>query len=45
MEAWNKLIKIANLKGKYKYREKFNFTYSPQLKAINFKRKEIKKKK
>jgi hypothetical protein len=38
-EPWNKLIKIANLKGKYKYREKFNYTYSAQLKALNFKRK------
>jgi glutamate/tyrosine decarboxylase-like PLP-dependent enzyme len=44
-ELWSKLIKLAMLKGKYKYREKFNFTLSPQLKALCFKRKETKKKK
>ena len=33
------------LKGKYKYRQKFNFIYSAQLKALNYKRKEYKKKK
>ena len=36
---WDKLTKIAMLKGKYKYREKFNFLYSAQLKALNYKRK------
>jgi len=38
-EAWAKLIKIAQLKGKYKYREKFNFMASPQMKVLALKRK------
>lgn len=38
-EVWTKLIKVASLKGKYKYREKFNFMHSPQLKAIHYKKK------
>jgi hypothetical protein len=37
--AWEKLTKLALLKGKYKYREKFNFIYSVQLKALDYKRK------
>jgi|688.fasta_scaffold668787_2 hypothetical protein len=44
-EIWNKLVKLALLKGKYRYREKFNYNLSAQLKALNFKRKEPKKKK
>ena len=36
---WEKLTKLAMLKGKYKYREKFNFIYSAQLRALTYKRK------
>lgn len=42
---WDKLKKLASLKGKYKYREKFNFLYSAQLKGLDYKRKEHKKRK
>jgi hypothetical protein len=38
-ELWNKLIKLAQLKGKYKFREKFNVQYSAQLKSLGYKRK------
>ena len=38
-------MKIAQLKGKYKYRERFNYAYSPQLKAVGYKRKEFKRRK
>lgn len=34
MQNWLKLNKQAQLKGKYKYREKFNYAYSAQLKAL-----------
>lgn len=44
-KVWDKLKKQAMLKGKYKYREKFNFLYSAQLKGLDYKRKEIKKRK
>lgn len=44
-ELWAKLTKLAMLKGKYKFREKFNFMASAQLKALAFKRKEPKRKK
>lgn len=44
-ELWNKLTKLAMLKGKYKFREKFNFMASAQLKSLNYRRKETKKKK
>lgn len=44
-ELWNKLIKLAQLKGKYKFREKFNVQYSAQLKSLGYKRKEPKRKK
>jgi hypothetical protein len=44
-ELWGKLTKLAMLKGKYKFREKFNFMGSAQLKALAYKRKEPKKKK
>lgn len=40
-----KLCKLAQLKGKYKYREKHNIAYSAQLKALDYKKKEWKKKK
>lgn len=45
LELWVKLTKNAQLKGKYRYREKFNYAYSAQLKALDYKRKEYKKKK
>jgi hypothetical protein len=44
-ELWAKLTKLAMLKGKYKFREKFNFAASSQLRAIAYKRKEAKRKK
>lgn len=44
-ELWNKLTKLAMLKGKYKFREKFNFMASAQLKTLSYRRKETKKKK
>ena len=31
-----KLKKIAGTKGKYKYRERFNFGHSVQLKSLNY---------
>lgn len=34
-----KLVKNAQLKGKYKIRERFNYALSMQLKAINYKKK------
>lgn len=43
-ELWAKLTKLAQLKGKYKYREKFNLFYSAQLKSFSYKRKELKRK-
>jgi len=43
-ELWTKLTKLAQLKGRYKFREKFNVLYSAQLKSFNYKRKEIKRK-
>lgn len=44
-EFWVKLNKQAQLKGKYKYRQKYNYSYCPQLKALDYKRKQYKKKK
>jgi hypothetical protein len=38
-ELWSKLTKLAMLKGKYKFREKFNFMGSAQLRALAYKRK------
>lgn len=38
-ELWVKLNKNAQLKGKYRYREKFNYAYCSQLKAIDYKRR------
>ena len=34
-----KLMKNCQLKGKYRLRERFNYLTSPQLKAINYKKK------
>ena len=39
VELWGKLTKLAMLKGKYKFREKFNFATSAQLKALAYRRK------
>lgn len=44
-ELWGKLTKLAMLKGKYKFREKFNVAASAQLRALAYKRKEAKRKK
>lgn len=47
VEYYEKLQKMAKLKGKYKYRERHNATLSEQLKSIGYKyvRKDTTKKK
>jgi hypothetical protein len=42
---WQRLSKQAQLKAKYKYREKCSYAASAQLKALDYKYKEAKRKK
>lgn len=39
LDSLAKLCKQAQLKGKYKYREKYNVAYSAQLKSLEYKKK------